>query len=129
MFCHPLQPCVCLTNKPIYSGWVKGEWSTKIVLDGVNDGEMIIKADDIKPTIASEADEALLHSGEITTFSDPTEEGLKKLSMTEIIDDMRSVFKNGWDFVLPGGADFYISRAVFNKEQDLMCELKYKFKA
>lgn len=118
---------VALTK--IHRGWVKGEWSTKIIFDGVNDGEMIIKADDIKPKITSGADEALLNGGQITTFSEPTAEGLNKLSMTEVINDMRSVFKNGWDFVLPGGADFYISKAVFNREQDLMCELKYKFKA
>lgn len=112
-----------------YSGWVNGEWSTKIVLDGVNDGELIIKADGINPKITNEVNEAWLHSGDISTFTKPTEEGLKRLSMTYLIDEMQSVFKNGWDFVLPGGADFYISKAAFNREKDLMCELKYKFRA
>lgn len=113
----------------MHSGWVNGEWSTRIVLDGVNDGELIIKADDISPKITNNVDEAWLHSGEISIFTKPAEEGLKRLSMTYIINEMRSVFRNGWDFVLPGGADFYISRAVFNREKDLMCELKYKFNA
>jgi hypothetical protein len=87
----------------------------------VNDGELIIKADDINPKITKTGTEHYV--------TKPGEEGLKNLSMTNIINEMRSVFKNGWDFVLPGGADFYISKAVFNREKDLMCELKYKFNA
>ena len=49
--------------------------------------------------------------------------------MTYLLREMRNVFSGGWDFVLPGAGDFYIHKAVFNKEEDLLCELKYKFKA
>ncbi|KIM41738.1 hypothetical protein M413DRAFT_137225 [Hebeloma cylindrosporum] len=114
---------------PASRGWVKGEWSTSLILDGVNDGELVIKAGDINPTITNEVDEAWLHAGEISHFTEPCERGLKKLSMTYILNEMRSVFQNGWDFVLPGGGDFYINKAVFNGEKDLLCELKYKFNA
>jgi hypothetical protein len=104
-----------------YAGGVNGEWSTRIVLDGVNDGELIIKTDDIIPKIT--------RTGEAHAVTKIAEDGLSKLRMDSIINDMRSVFKNRWDFVLPGAADFYISKAAFNREKDLLCELKYKLKA
>ncbi|KIM41721.1 hypothetical protein M413DRAFT_444966 [Hebeloma cylindrosporum] len=111
-------------NSPVQTGQVNAEWSTSLVLDGVNDGELIIKAADINPIITSKVNQEWL-----SHFTEPCETGLKKLSMTHILNEMRSVFQNGWDFVLPGGGDFYINKAVFNREKDLLCELKYKFKA
>jgi hypothetical protein len=114
---------------PSSSGWIQGKWKTSIVLDGINDGELIIKVDDINPEITQKIDEAWLHDGQITHFSDPAKEGMRNLSMTYLLQEMRNVFSGGWDFVLPGAGDFYIHKAVFNKEEDLLCELKYKFQA
>ncbi|KAF5310583.1 hypothetical protein D9619_007749 [Psilocybe cf. subviscida] len=114
---------------PSSTGWVEGKWSTSIILDGINDGELQIKIGDINPQINQSVDEAWLHKGEITHFSNPAKEGMRRLSMTYLLNEMRNVFTDGWDFVLPGAGDFYIHKAVFNREEDLLCELKYKFQA
>ena len=116
-------------TQPNCSGWVNAEWSTWIVLDGVTDAELIISANDSKPFITKNIDEAPLHKGDVSDLLNPVEDGLNGLNISYIITEMRSVFSNGWDFVLPGAADFTISKAVFNREKDLMCELTYKFKA
>ncbi|KAF5318840.1 hypothetical protein D9619_010766 [Psilocybe cf. subviscida] len=105
---------------------VTGTWSTKLVLDGVNDGELVITAENITPKIDKEVNDAIFHGGDIDNLINAAESGLKNLNMTSLLSKITKVFRDGWDFILPGAADFYISKAVFNKRKDLLCELKYR---
>jgi hypothetical protein len=103
-----------------------GTWSTKLVLDGVNDGELVITAEKITPKIDKRVNDAILHAGDINNMINAAESGLKNLNMTSLLSKITEVFRDGWDFILPGAADFYISKAVFNSRKDLLCELKYR---
>lgn len=120
-----------LSNLPdndscIHRAKVTGTWSTKLVLDGVNDGELVITAENITPKIDKEVNDAIFHGGDIDNLINAAESGLKNLNMTSLLSKITKVFRDGWDFILPGAADFYISKAVFNKRKDLLCELKYR---
>ncbi|KAI0915912.1 hypothetical protein AcV5_003389 [Taiwanofungus camphoratus] len=114
---------------PRSTGWLKGEWSVNLIFDGVKDGELIIKADPIVPVVSHGADEAWLRDGDVTRFFDSVKRGLNSLSMQDVLNRLTGAFSDGWIFCFAGGGDFYIDKAVFNREQDLLCQLKYKFKA
>lgn len=108
---------------------VKGKWSTSIILDGTHGGELVIKVKDIDPEIEENIDEDWLHrrKADFDIISARAKEGMKQLSMTYLLNEMRNVFSDAWEFVLPGAGDFCIHKAVFNREEDLLCEIKYKF--
>lgn len=111
-----------------YRGSILGKWSTSIILDGIN-GEIVIKVEEINPKIEEDIDEKLVDRDEIKTFREPLKDRMKHLTMTDLMNDMRDVLGNAWEFVLPGAGDFYIHKAMFNGDEDLLCELKYKFQA
>ncbi|KZS87300.1 hypothetical protein SISNIDRAFT_471056 [Sistotremastrum niveocremeum HHB9708] len=116
---------------PRSTGWVEGTWNVALVFDGVHDGELIIKSipEKITPVINSGSDEAWLREGDVKTFFNDVDSGLKKLSMQGLIDKLTNALGTSWDFCLAGGDDFFIDKAVFNAEYDFLCQLKYKFKA
>jgi len=113
------------------SGWVKGSWKINLILDGVHEGELLIKSnpDTIVPIMSQGADEAIFHHGDVTRHFDSIKSGLAGLSMQDIVNSLTNALGGTWDFIFPGGQDFFIDKAAFNREQDLLCELKYKFKA
>jgi len=109
---------------------VQGDWMVDLILDGVDKGEVKIIANptSIDPKVTSHADEALIRKGDVTRFFGDIKDGLNKLSMDSIVTALTSL-TGSWDFCIPGGQDFYIDKAMFNAEQDLLCQLVYKTKA
>jgi hypothetical protein len=123
--------CYVHVDIPKETGWAEGNWQINLLLDGVDKGEVKIKTEPsaITPVITKDVDESLLHKDSVSPFVDRVTTGLQALSMTSIVNALTGALGGSWDFCLAGGSDFFVDKAVFNREQDLMCQLLYKTKA
>ncbi|KIO21508.1 hypothetical protein M407DRAFT_28900 [Tulasnella calospora MUT 4182] len=106
--------------------WVKCVWEASLVLDGVDDGALKITINDPKTTITTTVDKSFAYP----SILDATEARCKKMFETSNFHDIKAgleaLFGGSWSFVFSQGRDFYIDKACFNREGDLLCQLKYK---
>ncbi|KAG9042562.1 hypothetical protein FS837_010695 [Tulasnella sp. UAMH 9824] len=102
-------------------------WEASLILDGVDQGELKITANIPKePTIRTVEDESFLYPDIQDNIMDQTRNGFKYSEFANLKGSLEKLFSGSWAFVFAQGRDFFIDRACFNREGDLLCQLKYK---
>lgn len=100
-------------------------WEASIILDGVNDGALKITVDNSKTTLTKNA-ESYKYPHILNGTVARCEKIFENSSFYDIKAGLEALFEGSWSFVFSQGRDFYIDKACFNREGDLMCQLKYK---
>jgi len=112
----------------IQQSWVTCTWATNIILDGVDEGHLKIRFEPstITPEIKVEKDTSWLHPARLETITENVKTTLSNLDMGNIVAELATLFSGNWGFVFAGAGDFFIDKACFNREGDLMCQVSYK---
>ncbi|KAG8922024.1 hypothetical protein FRC01_014584 [Tulasnella sp. 417] len=105
---------------------VKCTWEASLVLDGIDDGELKITAQTPTTTIASSVDESFRYPDILNDTKARCEAMFQHNNFYDIKAGLEKLFSGSWAFVFAQGRDFFIDKACFNREGDLLCQLKYK---
>ncbi|KIO21513.1 hypothetical protein M407DRAFT_28905 [Tulasnella calospora MUT 4182] len=105
---------------------VKCTWVASLILDGVDEGALKVTVNNPKTTMSLEDDKSFRYPD----ILDPTKESVTKMfndsGLHDIKADLEALFSGSWSFVFSQGRDFFIDKAGFNREGDLLGQLKYK---
>lgn len=102
-------------------------WEASLILDGVDQGELKITAEIPKePIIRTVEDESFLYPDIQDNIMNQTRNGFKYSEFANLKGSLEKLFSGSWAFVFAQGRDFFIDKACFNREGDLLCQLKYK---
>ncbi|KAG9024015.1 hypothetical protein FRB95_012214 [Tulasnella sp. JGI-2019a] len=108
--------------------WVTASWATQLILDGVDEGHLKIRFEPatITPKLDIVKDEAFMYPHFLNTQTAKVGDDLAKMNVSSLLADLTKLFSGDWGFIFVGGRDFYIDKACFNREGDLLCQLNYK---
>ncbi|KIO21506.1 hypothetical protein M407DRAFT_28898 [Tulasnella calospora MUT 4182] len=102
-------------------------WNASLILDGVDNGELHITAEIPKePIIRTDEMESFLYPNIMDKIMDRIRNGFKYSEFANLQASLEKLFNGSWAFVFAQGRDFFIDKACFNREGDLLCQLKYR---
>ncbi|KAG8946298.1 hypothetical protein FRC04_011928 [Tulasnella sp. 424] len=106
--------------------WVTCVWEASLILDGVDDGELKITVDNPKTTVTTKNDTSFRYPDILNNTLARCKTMFEDSNLHDIKASCEALFGGSWSFVFSQGRDFYVDKACFNREGDLMCQLKYK---
>ncbi|KAG8946296.1 hypothetical protein FRC04_011926 [Tulasnella sp. 424] len=106
--------------------WVTCAWEASLILDGVDDGGLKITVDELKPKTTTKNDTSFLYPDILKDIEEQCKRLFENSNLNHIKASLEGLFADSWSFVFSQGRDFYIDKACFNREGDLICQLKYK---
>ncbi|KAG8900678.1 hypothetical protein FRC00_011807 [Tulasnella sp. 408] len=102
-------------------------WNASLILDGVDDGALKITVDIPKePIVRTVLDPSFAYPHIMDNIMDRIRGGFKYSDFANLKGSLEKLFSGSWAFVFAQGQDFFIDRACFNREGDLLCQMKYK---
>ncbi|KAG8922025.1 hypothetical protein FRC01_014585 [Tulasnella sp. 417] len=105
---------------------VRGYWEASLILDGIDDGELKITVESPKTVVTSSVDESFRYPDILNDTKRRCEAMFQHNNFYDIKAGLEKLFSGSWAFVFAQGRDFFIDKACFNREGDLLCQLKYK---
>ncbi|KAG9006972.1 hypothetical protein FRB93_008238 [Tulasnella sp. JGI-2019a] len=115
-------------NIGVQQSWITATWATQLILDGVDEGHFKIRFE--PATITSKVkvvkDSSFLYREFIDNQTAQVEGDMKKMDMSGVVTELAKLFSGDWTFIFAGGRDFFIDKACFNREGDLLCQVNYK---
>ncbi|KAG9024285.1 hypothetical protein FRB95_011716 [Tulasnella sp. JGI-2019a] len=115
-------------NIGVQQSWITATWATQLILDGVDEGHLKIRFE--PATITSKVkvvkDSSFLYREFIDNQTAQVEGDMKKMDMSGVVTELAKLFSGDWTFIFAGGRDFFIDKACFNREGDLLCQVNYK---
>ncbi|KAG9025630.1 hypothetical protein FRB95_009948 [Tulasnella sp. JGI-2019a] len=112
----------------VQQSWITATWATQLILDGVDQGHLKIRFEPatITPKLDVIKDESFLYPDFLNIQIARVRDDLTKMNMSGLVADLAKLFSGEWGFIFAGGRNFYIDKACFNREGDLLCQLNYK---
>ncbi|KAG9044409.1 hypothetical protein FS837_008204 [Tulasnella sp. UAMH 9824] len=102
-------------------------WNASLILDGVGDGALKINVEIPKePIVRTVLDPSFAYPHIMDNIMDRIRGGFKYSDVANLKGNLEKLFSGSWAFVFAQGQDFFIDRACFNREGDLLCQLKCK---
>ncbi|KAG8924302.1 hypothetical protein FRC01_011678 [Tulasnella sp. 417] len=105
---------------------VKNTWEASLILDGVDEGALQVTVNNPKTNISVTNDTSFLYPDILNPTKERVTNMFTNSPMNDIKADLQAMFSGSWSFVFSQGRDFFIDKACFNNEGDLLGQLKYK---
>ncbi|KAG8899065.1 hypothetical protein FRC00_001938 [Tulasnella sp. 408] len=105
---------------------VKNTWTASLILDGVDEGALKVTVNNPSTVVMTENDTSFLYPNILNDTKSCCERMFQNSPMNDIKADLEAMFSGSWSFVFSQGRDFFIDKACFNRDGDLLAQLKYK---
>lgn len=95
-------------------------------MDGVDEGALKITVNDPKNEISLTDDKSFRYPDILDNTKARVTKMFENSGLHDIKPDLEALFTGSWSFVFSQGRDFFIDKACFNHDGDLLAQLKYK---